>query len=255
MTPRTFRRCLILTLLALFPGLAAAQSWYQVEIVIFEQHNAADDREQRTELEVPAPDEAQELKEVGAGGAFARLADSQLQLGGVAQALRGAGQRRPILHWAWRQPVTGRSRAQPIRIHGGREYTLPAPVRAPLDPDTSALSLELRPAPGGFAPQHRTVEAVDGTLLVTRSRYLHVWTDLVFTTPASAAPGPRSAAAGNELVQFRMQGHRRMRSGELHYLDHPAFGMIILFTPIDAPATEAPSTAESAADAGEPAAD
>lgn len=30
---------------------------------------------------------------------------------------------------------------------------------------------------------------------------------------------------------FRMNSYRRMRSGEIHYLDHPAFGVIITITP------------------------
>lgn len=33
----------------------------------------------------------------------------------------------------------------------------------------------------------------------------------------------------------QLQQKRRMRSGEMHYIDHPAFGMIIQLTPIDAP--------------------
>jgi hypothetical protein len=32
------------------------------------------------------------------------------------------------------------------------------------------------------------------------------------------------------LQSYRMQQSRRMRSGEMHYLDHPFFGLIVKFT-------------------------
>ena len=41
----------------------------------------------------------------------------------------------------------------------------------------------------------------------------------------------RSPAA--ETVYMQLAESRRMRSEELHYLDHPEFGMLVLITPVD----------------------
>jgi hypothetical protein len=60
---------------------------------------------------------------------------------------------------------------------------------------------------------------LDGILRVYRLRYLHVDVDLVYHRSGVDTP-------------FRLQTSRRMRSGELHYLDHPLFGLLILVTPL-----------------------
>ena len=44
------------------------------------------------------------------------------------------------------------------------------------------------------------------------------------------------------LNNHRLDEHRRMRSKNLHYLDNPEFGMLILITPYEAPGTAAAGT-------------
>jgi hypothetical protein len=56
-----------------------------------------------------------------------------------------------------------------------------------------------------------------GTLRITRSRFLHLDVDLLFRDDDGV---------------YRFQSHRRMRSNELHYLDHPRFGVLIIVTPL-----------------------
>ncbi len=53
-----------------------------------------------------------------------------------------------------------------------------------------------------------------GLLRVTRGRYLHLDTDLALRDPDSGQ-------------LYRIQLNRRMRSGELHYVDHPLLGIVI----------------------------
>ena len=43
------------------------------------------------------------------------------------------------------------------------------------------------------------------------------------------------------LQPFRLIDSRRMRSGELHYVDHPAFGVLALATPYVPPEPEQPA--------------
>ena len=93
---------------------------------------------------------------------------------------------------------------------------------------------------------------VEGTLSFTRSRFLHLQTDLWYTVfePRSGESNPFIAGFQSnlsdeilsqhpELVkverergqyfaarQHPMSQSRRMRSGELHYIDHPLFGIV-----------------------------
>ena len=104
--------------------------------------------------------------------------------------------------------------------------------------------------------------ALDGTLRVHRARYLHVQADLLYYRPlASDASAPKAVdddpdaapildSSDTALIEqlldeddaaprlFRMTGSRRMRSRELHYLDHPLFGALVEAWPVELP--EAP---------------
>ncbi len=60
-----------------------------------------------------------------------------------------------------------------------------------------------------------------GTAKVHVKRYLHLDLDLLLETVNGPPPG-----------KFRMQAHRRMRSGKLHYIDHPIMGALVRITPV-----------------------
>ena len=60
-----------------------------------------------------------------------------------------------------------------------------------------------------------------GTAKVHVKRYLHIDLDLLLETNNGPEPG-----------LFRMQAHRRMRSGKLHYIDHPIMGALVRITPV-----------------------
>lgn len=53
-----------------------------------------------------------------------------------------------------------------------------------------------------------------GVVRITRGRFLHIDADLVLTNPATGQ-------------NYRAVLHRRMRSNELNYIDHPKIGMLI----------------------------
>lgn len=103
------------------------------------------------------------------------------------------------------------------------------------------------------------VHPLDGTVRVAVSRYLHVTTDLHLTAPVewTSLPGQPSQAEdaadangeqanldpaptgeilrqqqpvgpdGQTMLSYPFEQSRRMRSGELHYLDHPVLGLLI----------------------------
>jgi hypothetical protein len=76
-----------------------------------------------------------------------------------------------------------------------------------------------------------------GTVRVYLSRYLHVSLDISYQDGA-AAPATTAESPGNELREvafpprYRLTTERQTRSGELHYFDHPAFGVLVKVTPV-----------------------
>jgi hypothetical protein len=127
---------------------------------------------------------------------------------------RGLG--RPLYHGAWIQVVPPREAPEPILIQAGNRLTSPS------------------------------VHELEGTVDVTLGRYLHFRADLSFHAPALGAEPVRVAlaadgtpgAAAPEAPPFRhmrLAESRRMRSEEVHYLDHPKLGVLVRIDPVELP--------------------
>lgn len=152
--------------------------------------------------------------------AFRMPARQALNLQSVARSLNRSSRYRLLEHLAWRQPLDAVT--LPVLVQAGERY-------------------------GDFFE-------IDGTLTISRSRYLHVDTNLWFTefTPRYEGAGvttetslptdlprqildryPQLVAWAKQrethlpLHMHEMRQSRRMRGGEVHYLDHPFFGVII----------------------------
>jgi hypothetical protein len=88
---------------------------------------------------------------------------------------------------------------------GGEEEDIP--------PETGSTAVPQ--AAGGRVP------AVSGNVAVWRQRYLHAAVDLVFQDQRQGGTQP-----------VRLKTSRRMRNGELHYLDHARFGVLVLVSQV-----------------------
>ena len=110
-------------------------------------------------------------------------------------ALRNNPDYRVLFHEAWQMPVYGKNRKRtlPIRIQGGQRIN--------------------------------NRYELDGTITVSVARYLHVDTNLFLSKFQTVEGEPQVSQV------IPMQQSRRMRSKELHYIDHPKFGILIYFTP------------------------
>jgi Peptidoglycan-binding protein, CsiV len=129
------------------------------------------------------------------------LAPEELKLGVEYRKLRAISAYEPLAHVGWVQPGLPEADAVPI--------------------DLGTLGI-LNPR---------------GTVRVHLSRFLHITLDLTYQAKESAAPLASSADGLNEIVlapQYRLQAARSARSNELHYFDHPAFGVLVRVTPVPA---------------------
>jgi hypothetical protein len=79
---------------------------------------------------------------------------------------------------------------------------------------------------------------LEGTIAITLGRYLHanveLWlhdmNEIELLASANQQPGQQ------DIQWMQLNESRRMRSTELHYLDHPKFGVLIKIEPVEVPA-------------------
>lgn len=269
---RTLRYLLPLLLATVTAASTAAETpWYQIEIVVFENLTPgqsgsevwADDPGQpdsttrvnlvpwasRDSAKLPTaitqstgnaagtetasdqasdsaePESAEPLSTNDGAGLypFVALPEKFLRLKETKRKLAQSSQYRVLLHTGWRQPLTKSTKGHSVHIGTGTEAVNLGGMTAPLD----------------------------GNITVSLSRYLHLHADLVLRRQAKAAtPTPSKLETSNTATQgtaessaeapmaiYRMLQSRRMRSTEIHYLDHPALGVIAQIVPVKAAAS------------------
>lgn len=195
-------RAVPLILLLLFAGIALgadtdAPPWYDVELIVFKNKAPPAQNGELWPLDPGTPELAQatELSPPAAGAqAFQQLASPGQTLDSALARLSASRDYRPLLHLAWRQPVTAQADAPAVHVYGGEDR---------------AEGIET----GAAAPARE----LDGTVRVSRNRFLHVDVDLLLREESGRT--------------FRLRQSRRVNSGELHYFDHPAFGALVKLTP------------------------
>ena len=198
-------------LLAAMPVLPAGASerWFTVEMIVFDdlrgeglhaEHWPGDPGE-------PPIDGSIVLERLpggqpdGAAHAFRLVNRSELSLTGVRDALRRSAHYRPLLHAAWRLPGVRHDAARPVHVGA-------------------------RLADSGADGDERPT--VQGTVEVSLARYLRVALDLLYVRPANG----EVVAPETVPRRFRLVSERRMRSRELHYIDHPLFGVLVWIEPL-----------------------
>ncbi|HIP52869.1 MAG TPA: hypothetical protein EYH03_02500 [Chromatiales bacterium] len=207
----------LLAALMLATALAhAAESWYQVEMIVF-THKGASLNSEHWPDDPGRPDGkgavtlqrggSKGLAAPGGGFAYQLLDDSAFELNGAYAKLHRSGRYAPLLHLAWKQPTNSLNKTQPVMISTRRTGSTPPKI--------------------------------EGVVRIGRKRYLHADIDLVLNRPTP--PGEGLAANGGygpAYRSYRMKTRRRMRSNELHYLDHPLMGVLLKITPLEQPASK-----------------
>lgn len=75
--------------------------------------------------------------------------------------------------------------------------------------------------------------SLQGTLKLILGRYLHLHTDLLYKRPKQSDDSTSATLHGRSYNEFEIKSQRKMRSNELHYIDHPLIGILVLVTPIE----------------------
>jgi len=240
------KRQLLILILTLFSlsSQAADIRYYDVEVIIFEnlQANALNSEHWPQQLERKMPESLIELGGQWPGGrpeeydpalSFIALPENKWRLTSEAEKIKQSKSRHLLAHLAWVQP--GLSRAQALSVH----FNLPVLANKETnEPEIESINQNL---PEKLVTEGSAeIGTLDALIRVSLARYLRVETDLLLTLdPPSVEEKTMTADAESENATeivpspryFRVQQVRqRIRSTELHYLDHPVLGMLIMFT-------------------------
>lgn len=164
------------------------------------------------------------------------LPDDHLKLTPQRNRLERRKNLRILYHQAWKMPVYARENSIPIVIKGGERYdnlyelegSIRLSVARYLHLDTQ---LFLREFEANQSNDQTRVPAFN-ELLSNQNQ------SAALLQSSNPTPNPSLALLG--FRQYRvdsiipLQQTRRMRSGDLHYIDHPRFGILIQLTPYNA---------------------
>jgi hypothetical protein len=135
------------------------------------------------------------------------------------------------------------------------------------DGDGYIRQMAVRRYTNATADSNATLAELEGTVKIVLGRYLHIYTDLLLLQPVNVIeenlkdstvvidsgiiaqptyriewPGAAQADQANQTAQteqgqhslhgFNIKAHRRMRSGEVHHLDHPLLGVLVKVDPV-----------------------
>lgn len=221
---RLIRPGLVCSLLFVSVALTAQTDTrlYNVEVVVFTQDHGDLASEYWPVTRPPAiyPRYA-DIAESGrpAEDVYIRTADGDLQLHEVARQLDRSDRYEVLLHLGWQQPALDGETAPAVAVPIGDDPTPPAADTTEADNGDSMTLGGARPDPG-----------LSGYLRVYVERYLHVEANLRLVDPSLRLNTRRVNLPlfGDDLapVVF-MEASRRMRSGELHYIDHAILGVLV----------------------------
>ena len=194
----------------------AQERWYDIELVVFARTAASAGASEHWPEEPGAPDldNARPLSRL--------MVDPALPLAENAFRILSADQRQ--LGRIYRG-INNAAGMEPLMYAAWRQPVMEPEQSIPVYLTTAAEAGELA--------------ALEGNITMSVRRYLHLHTDLLLRDVDR---------------QYRMQAHRRMRSGELHYLDHPVLGILVEARPVELPPAPEPEVAPEgeAADAPTP---
>ena len=168
-----------------------AQSDYRVEVILFEHLYPETGGEQWVKFPgLPDTGGAIDINGVEAGsGAYQALEESQLTLAGAYSAIQNSSRYQPMRYLAWQQPQKNSEQADSVKVSASS--------------DNGSQSLL-------------------GYVRIRSSTYLHVDLDLAYYLDG----GPGDFVRSQSRVS-RMQESRRIKLNEIHYFDHPLFGVIV----------------------------
>ncbi len=245
----TIKKLITISLFCSFLSVSqgAYSAWYQVEIVVFDnlyadtdgeswyQNPGLPDRSDSIEMIEVLEEEAGIVGDDEDGTPerelnipYKKLPEGFHRLDGVQRVLKLSREYRPLLHVAWQQPGLNPRSARAVHIQQFEE-----PVsQPPATDDEEAFDIDaMRSQEETEYDDYQVLDLLfDGTIKLRSSRFLHVDVDIAYF-PESLDNDEGMVSSVERRSQqadyVRLQESRKIKLNEIHYFDHPLFGLIL----------------------------
>jgi hypothetical protein len=253
------------TVLMLIGMTARAESWYQVEVIVFDYLKPDLDGElwfenpglppldYTVELVLARPEDSAANPvatpppvQIPAATArveppkpppvpYRMLPLERYRLREDLRRLQLSSAYRPLLHVAWMQPGLGTARARSVHLsRRAGEAVTPAPDPEPTDATEAAGGADILPPPAPI---------VDGLVRLRDTNVLLLDVDFAyfpqdFARILALQPGVGEGAVDERLLDsladyVRLSESKRVLLNELNYFDHPLFGVLVQISRIN----------------------
>tara|TARA_R110002072_G_scaffold54332_3_gene142594 strand:+ start:9336 stop:10031 length:696 start_codon:yes stop_codon:yes gene_type:complete len=215
----------LLVLLFVFPPTVTAASWYQVEVVVFDRINPDLDGEQWQNETFSMRDNLIELQATETSDGllpYMILPKDRNRLNGVQRAFKLSSQYRPLIHLSWQQPATERRQSRYVHLQKlDANSTIPVAESAGLDDEPEFID--------DLMPLNRII---DGSIRIRSGFYLHVDVDFSYFKDLPAEnkilrTSEESFVGTTNKTVIKLKETRKIKLNEIHYFDHPMFGVIL----------------------------
>jgi len=214
---RIFKYSLALVLLLGASSLSLAnETGYEVELIIFENANGrylnSEDWSFNDKIEHKV-NEALPDNPISNDKEFKELDWNSARLAKNLNHLLKNNNYKVLVHKRWKQ--TGLDRKESLNI----------PINTRPAEQANNSSTENAEIIGNINPETKLESYITGDVRLIMSRYLHFNVNLKFFKPLL------NNNAEYEFKPFPVISERRMKSKEIHYIDHPLVGVVVLATP------------------------
>lgn len=220
-------KAIFITILLSFTTSVLAESWYQVEVIVFDRLYPNLDGEQWQEQEFTSRDNLIELQAASASELvpYSLLDKSRNRLSGVYRYFKLSSDFRPLYHVSWQQQATERRDSRYVHIQrlDGEQVT-------PVVKTTELIVEQEEPA---FIEEFTMPDRIiDGSIRIRSGFYLHADIDLSYFTqlpPENKVlrTSEESFASGFDKSVIKLKETRKIKLNEIHYFDHPMYGVIL----------------------------
>tara|TARA_B100000959_G_scaffold72145_1_gene76526 strand:- start:359 stop:1057 length:699 start_codon:yes stop_codon:yes gene_type:complete len=227
---------IIYILILLFPFISFnvfAESWYQVEVIIFDRINPDLGEEKWVNGEPKIrPDMIElypnhEMNHDQGLAPYMIMDEKNNRMHGIFRVLKLSREYRPLIHLSWQQPATKLRQSRYIHMKYDSESEVP-----------KEEILAIPEEPNFIEDLTKTKKIIDGSIRIRSNFYLHVDLDIYYFKNLY-----NDNKIINKEVEFsnsrfkeltiQLKESRKIKLNEIHYFDNPLYGVILQVSRIE----------------------
>jgi hypothetical protein len=221
-------KTLFISIFLVFSNSVFAESWYQVEVIVFDRLYPNLDGEQWQNQDFKIRDNMVELQDGSISELlpYSILDNSRNRLTGVYRYFRLSSEYRPLYHVSWQQEATERRESRYVHIQRlDGEQSTPVVVKKEELPSE-------KEEPDFIEELNIPDRIIDGSIRIRSGFYLHADIDLSYFTqlpPENKVLRTSDESFKNEFDKtlIKLKETRKIKLNEIHYFDHPMYGVIL----------------------------